>query len=121
MSLVTLTFGYGKEKMSYSEIVVCRPEDNIRVRAGIPNTVEVIKTATFYGQADAYLVTKITSGVVRDGMVGCLEGKEFKVIEVESKYGNVGKTGMTIGIMTEGLSQDEVQKGSIISFKEASA
>jgi translation elongation factor EF-1alpha len=122
MSLVSLTFGDGRNKMSVqSELqVLSRPSDHIRVAPGSEPKLEVQKVSTFLGFDGVYIIGKVTSGVVAPTMMGVsANGKVFKISEIESKYPNcaVGKQGMTIGISAHGISKEDVAQGATIFFQ----
>jgi translation elongation factor EF-1alpha len=124
MSLVSLTFGEGRNKMSVSSElqVLSRPEDHIKVLPGSEPRLEVQKVSTFLGFDGVYIIGKVTSGVVAPNMKGTIQtGKKFSISEIESKYPNcaVGKQGMTIGISAHGVSKDEILQGSTIIFHNA--
>jgi GTPase len=123
MSLVSLTFGEGRNKPVLSQIQITRPEDHIKVEEGAEPIVEVQRVSTFLGFEGVYIIGKVTSGIVSPKMLGIAEdGQTFRVTEIESKYPNcaVGKEGMTIGISAEGIERLEIEKGSTITFKRAS-
>lgn len=122
MSLVSLTFGEGRNKMSVqSELqVLSRPVDHIKVSPGAEPKLEVQKVSTFLGFDGVYIIGKVTSGVVSASMMGIsTSGKTFKISEIESKYPNcaVGKQGMTVGISAHGVSKDDITQGSVIIFQ----
>ncbi len=117
MSLVSLTFGNGRSKMSTENIaknalqIISRPEDHIRVEPGKEPTLEVQKISTFLGFNGVYIIGKVKSGIISPRMMGISpSGKTFRVTEIESKYPNcaVAKQGMTVGLSVEGLEKEDV-------------
>jgi translation elongation factor EF-Tu-like GTPase len=119
MSLISLTFGKGKEAMSCSEIEVDAPVQRIKVDKSIENKLEVLKACTFFQSSFVYIVGQIVSGVVKEQMVGSCNGKQFCIDEVESKIGNAAKQGMNVGLCVTGIRLDDVKKGDIISLSAA--
>lgn len=116
MSLVSLTFGRGKNVPICSEIEVTRPIDMIKSGPACESKVEVIKACTFFNASFVYIVGQILSGVVREDMVGNCNGKQFSISEVESKLGNAAKEGMNVGICANGIDLNDVKKGDVITI-----
>ncbi|MFH0970789.1 MAG: hypothetical protein V1776_05010 [Candidatus Diapherotrites archaeon] len=121
MSLVSLTFGNSRNKMSVpSEIqVISRPEDHIEVTPGSEPKLEVQKISTFMGFDGVYIIGKVTSGMIAPFMVGVSPtGKKFRVTEIESKYPNcaVAKQGMTVGLSVEGIHKEDVIQAKELQF-----
>jgi translation elongation factor EF-1alpha len=121
MSLVSLTFGNGRGKMSApSNIqILHRPEDSIRVEPGKEPKLEVQKISTFLGFNGVYIIGKVKSGVIAPSMMGISPtGKTFRVTEIESKYPNcaVAKQGMTVGLSVEGVGKEDVLDVKELTF-----
>ena len=124
MSLVSLTFGNGREKMSVASHiqVIHRPEDNIKADRGAVPAFEVQKVSTFLGFNGIYLIGKVTKGIIAPAMIGKVtNGKTFRVTEIESKYPNceVGKQGMTVGLSIEGVEKEDIDRGHVLTFMTA--
>jgi len=118
LSLVSLTFGERRNNFSrYSEIEVLTPADCIKIDPNVENRLEVVKSCFFFKHNEPYIVGNIVSGVVAENMRGKLNGKEFEIVEVNSKYGCIGKKGMTIGLMVKGLTNEQIAKGATITFE----
>ena len=124
MSLVSLTLG--REKSSEIQEPVARqpaiqvtsPEDLITINPEVENKVEIKKACQFLGHSDVYLVAQIMTGVVSHKMKGYLDGKNFEIVELESKLGSrIAKEGMTIGLTVRGLPRDAFEKGKVVSFR----
>ncbi|MFH1664230.1 MAG: hypothetical protein ABH986_05520 [archaeon] len=121
MSLISLTFGNKKNSFSVSSAIqIVRPADCLVSKAGIENTVRVVKSCFFFKQKEPYIVANIVSGIVSEKMCGTVNGRNFEIVELESKYGDAGiaKKGMTIGLMVKGLENEVIESGSTISFEE---
>lgn len=121
MSLVSLTFGNSRNKMSVPSAVqvISRPEDRIRVSPGSEPKLEIQKVSTFLGFNGVYIIGKVTSGVIAPAMMGTsTNGKVFRVTEIESKYPNctVAKQGMTVGLSVEGIDKDDIVDIKEITF-----
>ena len=116
MSLISLTFGRGKEAPSCSEIEIDSPVRRIKIDNSAENKIEVLKACTFFKARFVYIVGQIVSGVVKEQMVGSCNGKQFCIDEVESKIGNAGKQGMNVGLSVTGIQLDDVKKGDVISL-----
>ena len=120
MSLISLTFGNGKNKFSVTHAIeVIQPWHNIKARDGVENRLIVKKICSFYKLSEKYIVGEIVSGVVGEGMVGKINGKEFKILELNCKLKDapIAKTGMTIGILVEGIEETDAPKESAIVFE----
>ena len=117
MSLITLTFG-GENKGAYSEIDIVSPQDSIYVYPWEKNKLCVKKVTCFYNEPEVYVVGEIVSGAISKGMTGDVNGKHFTIKDLNCKYrgSDIAKKGMTIGLSIEGVSKEEIEKGSIISF-----
>lgn len=121
MSLISLTFGDRKNNFSVSpEIQVTRPSDSIKVDPSVENKFEVVKSSFFFQQNEPYIVGNIVSGVVAQGMRGKVNGRNFEIVELDSKYGSAGiaKEGMSVGISVNGLGSELIGKGTIIVFEQ---
>ncbi len=116
MSLITLTFGEGRGNQSEIEIVA--PQDNIQIYPWEKNKLCIKKVSRFFGDPEIYVVGEIVSGQVSKGMKGELNGKSFTVKDLNCKYHRTSsaKRGMTVGLSIEGVSAEELEKGSLISF-----
>ncbi|MDO8627256.1 MAG: hypothetical protein Q7K42_02220, partial [Candidatus Diapherotrites archaeon] len=80
------------------------------------NRVKIIKSCKFVAMQGSYFVIEILSGAIKEGMVAHYNGKSLNIKEVESKLGNVAKTGMNAGIVVHGIEADEVLKDAEIIF-----
>ena len=120
MSLITLTFGAGNPATPCFETEVVSPQDSIRIYPWEKNKLCVKKVSCFYNEPEVYIMGEIVSGAISEGMSGEVNGKHFTVKELNCKYRNstVAKRGMTIGISVEGISREEIEKDSIISFSK---
>ncbi len=121
MSLVSLTFGNSRNKMTVPSAVqvISRPEDHIKVTPGSEPKLEVQKVSTFLGFDGVYIIGKVTSGMIAPSMMGISpNGKKFKVTEIESKYPNcaVAKQGMTVGLSVEGIQKEDVNDVKELRF-----
>ncbi len=121
MSLVSLTFGNSRNKISVkSEVqVLSRPEDYIVVTPGSEPKLEIQKISTFMGFNGVYIIGKVTSGTIAPQMMGkSPSGKRFRVTEIESKYPNcaVAKQGMTVGISVEGVDKEDITDAKELIF-----
>ena len=125
MSLISLTFGNGRSKMSVAATassgiqIISRPEDHIRVEPGKEPKLEVQKISTFLGFNGVYIIGKVKSGVIAPRMMGISpSGKTFRVTEIESKYPNcaVAKQGMTVGLSVEGVDKEDVLDVKELTF-----
>ncbi len=123
MSLVSLTFGDGRNRMSVpSQLTITRPQDHIKVPQGAEPKLEIQKVSTFLGFNGVYIIGKVTSGAISQEMCGiATNGKKFKITEIESKYPNCNlfKQGMTIGMSVEGIDKEDVDKGEMVRFDNA--
>lgn len=120
MSLVSLTFGEKRNSFSVAPCIqVTRPADCIKVDPNIENKMEVVKSCFFFKHNEPYIVGNIVSGVVSEKMRGTVNGKSFDIIELDSKYGDAGiaKKGMTIGLSVKGLTNENIDKGTVIVFE----
>ena len=123
MSLVSLTFGNDNGKRNrfsvQPEIEVIQPWHHFHEMAGIENRLLIKKVCSFYKRAEMYLIGEIVSGVVKEGMKGKINGKEFKVLELESKMKGapIAGQGMTIGLTIDGISYNEIQKNNVVIFE----
>lgn len=121
MSLVSLTFGNSRNKMTVPSAVqvISRPEDHIKVTPGSEPKLEVQKVSTFLGFDGVYIIGKVTSGMIAPSMMGTSpNGKRFKVTEIESKYPNcaVAKQGMTVGLSVEGIQKEDMSEVKELRF-----
>ncbi len=116
MSLISLTFGKGKEAPSCSQIEIDSPARRIKIDNSAENKIEVLKACTFFKASFVYIVGQIVCGVVKEQMVGSCNGKQFSIDEVESKIGNAAKQGMNVGLCVSGISLGDVKKGDVISL-----
>ncbi len=123
MSLVTLAFGSKNRNPTATINGISTPSDRIRQRIekteNATGTVEIVKACSFYGDSDeAYLVGNVLEGFVGEGMVVTYKDKEIELVEIESKYGNNAKQGMTIGISLKGVTEADFELGSTLTFKK---
>lgn len=115
MSLVSLTFGSKNTYKPFGKTVeVIRPWDNIRIDPQTENRLEVKKISTFLNFEHPYIIGEMLQGAVCEGMKGICNGVEFTVDEVNSKYGSIAKSGMTVGIVAKGLSKEQIKEGEVI-------
>jgi len=119
MSLISLTFGKGKEAPSCSQIEIDSPARRIKIDNSSENKIEVLKACVFFKASFVYIVGQIVCGVVKEQMVGNCNGKQFSIDEVESKIGNAGKQGMNVGLCVSGIQLDDVKKGDVIELRAA--
>jgi hypothetical protein len=109
MSLITLTFGYGNERFDYLNksfyhAKVKSPISNLKGKNG---TLKIKKITKFFNVPEVFVVGEVTEGLIADTMKGCINGCEFEVASVESKFGPVGKKGATIGAYLKGIEEKE--------------
>lgn len=117
MSLVSLTFGAGKQSFSVPTMMhVFYPKDSIQVKPGVANKLQILKVSTFYNSPEVYIVGQVISGVLKDKMVFDFNGRKVFVSEIDSKLKGVAKEGMTIGFSLLGISPGEFTKGSVLEF-----
>lgn len=117
MSLVTLTFGYGKQDFSVPSMMhVSYPKDHIKLDPNTENKLEVLKVTTFYNCPDVYLVGRVISGVVKETMHSRFQGKEITVSKLDSQLKGIGKQGSVVGFNIEGFSPEDISKGTILDF-----
>ncbi len=120
MSLISLTFGNKNNAFSVKPMMeVIQPWHNLKVSEGVENKLVVKKFCGFYKLSEIYIVGKITSGVVQEGMVGSVNGKSFRVIEVDCKMKGapIAGEGMTVGLLVEGVQPNDLQKENEILFQ----
>ncbi len=121
MSLVSLTFGEKRNNFTNTGIAIqiIRPSDCIKIDPNAENKIEVVKCCFFFKTNEPYIVGNIISGAVCERMRGTVNGKEFEIIELDSKYGDAGKAkkGMSIGLTVKGLENEIIEKGTVIDFK----
>jgi len=123
MSLISLTFGNGngnKNKFSVrEEIEIIQPWHSIKVDENTENKLLVKKVCSFYKLEEKYIVGEIVSGVVKEGMFGKSNGKQFRVIELNCKMKDapIAKAGMTVGLLVEGIEESDIAKDSEIVFE----
>lgn len=121
VSLVSLTFGERRNNFTNTGIAiqVIRPADCIKIDPNAENKIEVVKSCIFFQKTEPYIVGNVVSGAICEQMRGTVNGKEFEIIELDSKYGAAGKAkkGMTVGLTVKGLEREEIQKGTVIEFK----
>lgn len=117
MSLTHITFSpKNKELAARPMLAVENPWDCVKPKEGVDNKLQVQKVSSFFGEPEIMIIGKVVSGVITDKMQGSINGKEFRITQMDSKYRNVGKEGMTIGITVRGLMREEIEKDAIISF-----
>lgn len=122
MSLVSLTFGRGREEFSVKpHIQITRPEDRFASAEGIENRFEVLRVCNFYKIDDLYIVGKIISGVVEERMTTSINGRKCEVVELECKYrgAEIAGTGMTVGLLVRGPAKGDVGNGEILTFSNS--
>jgi len=121
MSLVTLTFG-NKTHTASPHAFISTPEERIIQKLNQLRTTKgeaiIKKACRFYSQEDIYVVAEVTEGFLSTNMTAFYNGKELDIIDVESKYGHSAKKGMIVGLTLKGISEDELQKDSILSFEK---
>ncbi|MCR4334987.1 MAG: hypothetical protein NUV57_00430 [archaeon] len=120
MSLVTLTFGNRAANASPSTFI-STPEERILQKlnqiGGAKGEAIIRKACRFYSQEDVYIVAEVTEGFLSNNMAAFYNGKQLEIVDVESKYGHNAKKGMTVGLTVRGISEDELQKDSILNFE----
>ncbi len=117
MSLVSLTFGSGKNQSSSQvKMFVQKPMSNLKVNPNEQNTLEVIKTSQFFGHQDVYVIAQVVSGVLLQEMKVDVNGKACTIGEIESKFGvSNAKKGMVVGFYVYGADKEALQKGQKIN------
>ncbi len=103
MSLITLTFGNGK---------------NNRALAIGRGKVKVLKTDHFFGTEELCVIGKLIEGAVATNMQ--LDGYDASIKSVESNYGEhtCEKTGAQVVLMVSGLAKDQLNKGDELLFEK---
>ncbi|MFH1225648.1 MAG: hypothetical protein V1676_07680 [Candidatus Diapherotrites archaeon] len=119
MSLVSLTFGKGKQDFSVrAPIKITQPYESFHAKAGEENKLEVVKVCKFYKLDDIYVVGKIVSGVVGENMAAVVNGKNCQVLELTCKYKGapIAGSGMTVGVMLRGAESSAIERGGLLQF-----
>ncbi len=116
MSLISLTFGKGKQEPSFNQIEIASPCDSISISPDVENLVEVKKACTFFKHTGIYIVGEVLSGAVKGEMQGECNGKRFCIEEIDSRLGNAAKEGMSVGLSTSGISLEDLKAGDVISL-----
>ncbi len=111
MSLITLTFGYGNNRNNYSNSVhtnVRTPITNSKNKAGV---LKVKKVCQFYNVNELYVIGEVIDGAVSESMKANINGNNLVVKEVESKYGAIGKKGVLVGTLIDGVQKEDIEVG----------
>jgi hypothetical protein len=117
MSLAALTFGAGKQSFSVPTMMhVFYPKDSIKIDPNVENKIQVLKVSTFYNTNDIYIIGQVISGVVKDNMSFCVNGKKICVPEIDSKLKGVAKQGMNLGFSLQGITAEEIAKGTVLDI-----
>ncbi|MBU0661966.1 hypothetical protein KKH30_00475 [Candidatus Micrarchaeota archaeon] len=122
MSLISLTFGKGREAMVVQpHIQITNPQDSFREVEGVENRVEVVKVCKFFNSEGVYVVGKVLSGVIAERMRANVNGWECEITELECKYkgADVAKEGMTVGLMVRGVEKEAFGSGEVLQFTSA--
>ena len=98
-------------------VQVTRPGELIDVSPSDENKLEVVKADQFYGHEDVLIIGKVVSGQIKVGMSTECFGKKVKVIAIESKYGKIARTGLTIGITLLPGNKQAFKPKDLILFK----
>lgn len=118
MSLITLTFGYGRERLkAFPDVWIKHPGD-AEIPTDSANQLKVKKVCQFFGDTEVYVLGTVVSGVVGKCMQGKVNGKSFDVVDMECKYPDAryAKQGMNIGIFVKGIAREELANQDIIEF-----
>jgi len=117
MSLVTLTFGYGKQNFSVPPMMhISHPKDHIKIDPDSENKLEVLKIVTFYKNPELYIVGRVISGAVKEDMQCTFRGQEIGISCFDSHLKGIGKQGMVVGFNIQGISKKELSKGDVLEF-----
>ena len=119
MSLITLTFGYGKERLSvFPHMRITEPLSDIEVPAGSVNKLQVKKVCQFYGDREVYVLGTVVSGFVGKDMSGKANGKFFDVVDMECKFprAKYAKQGMAIGLFVKNISKEALENTEFLEF-----
>lgn len=114
MSLVSLTFGYGKAPSTSTGVrmFIQKPLANIRTNPNEENAIEIVKTSQFFGQQDIYVIARVVSGVMLQNTNININGNLCMVSEIESKLGKTNaKKGMLVSFFIPGQYGSLLEKG----------
>ncbi|MAG18262.1 MAG: hypothetical protein CL944_02190 [Candidatus Diapherotrites archaeon] len=121
MSLVTLTFG-NKAANASPHVFISTPEERIIQKLNHSGTAKgeaiIKKACRFYSEENVYVVAEVTEGFLSNNMTAFYNGKTLDILDVESKYGHSAKKGMTVGLTLRGISEEELEKDSVLSFEK---
>jgi len=122
MSLITLTFGNKNFNGVSSHAVISTPGDRVKEKISKSEnpfgSAIIKKTCKFFGENEVYVVAEITEGFVGKNMKATLNNQELTLVEIDSKYGNHAKKGMTIGLSFSGVKEEDLPKESILKFEK---
>ncbi|MBN2127228.1 MAG: hypothetical protein JW703_02430 [Candidatus Diapherotrites archaeon] len=116
MSLITLTFGNGNlSRNPYfgnsAHTGVRSPISGLKNKSG---TIKVKKICQFFNVDELYIIGEVMEGAISESMKAIVNGNQCTVKEVESKYGAIGKKGLLIGALVQGLDKEDVEIGQEI-------
>lgn len=118
MSLTSFAFGNNPTDIyNNPHLWIETPADRaIRRGAGGEAVASVKKACKFVGGEGVYVIAKVSSGCLSQGMGGTIAGKYFKVVDIESKYGRAAKEGMSCGLTLSGVDLSDLHVGETLKF-----
>ncbi len=106
--------------MKLQHIEIISPQMTALKQIKSENKVKLIKVCNFANvKEEIYFVATVLTGAITDGMTANYKGKTIQILEVESKLGNVAKSGMQTGILVSGIVKEEVDQNAEIVFSKA--
>jgi len=122
MSLVTLTFGNKNFHTPSPHAIIWTPGDRVKERISkaenLFGSAIIKKTCKFFGENEIYVVAEITEGFIGKDMKATLNNRELTLLEIDSKYGNHAKKGMTVGLSFSGMTEKDFPIKSILKFEK---
>ena len=120
MSIVSLLSDKEKNNiMRLQHIEIISPQMTALKQIKPENKVKLIKVCNFANvKEEIYFVATVLTGAIIEGMTANYKGKTIEILEVESKLGNVAKTGMQTGILVSGVTKEEVDQNAEIVFSK---
>lgn len=121
MSIVSLLSNKERSNiMKLQHIEIISPQMTALKQIKSENKVKLIKVCNFANvKEEIYFVATVLTGAITDGMTANYKGKTIQILEVESKLGNVAKSGMQTGILVSGIVKEEVDQNAEIVFSKA--
>jgi hypothetical protein len=118
MSLVSFTFGNNATDVHNNpHLWIETPADRAVKNFGpLECEARVDKVCKFFGGEGIYAIVKVSSGCITSGLRAELGEKVCIVTDVESRYGNAAKEGMSCGITLSGIDVGDIKAGETIKF-----